>query len=47
MCECVKFMVYFTTEMHRAVKETREVMKGAVKAGKTLQSRRRKGFKLN
>ena len=45
-CERVmKFMVYFTTEMHKAVKETRDAMKGVVKAGKALQSRKRKGFK--
>ena len=40
----MKFMVYFTTEMHKAVKETRDAMKGTVKAGKALQSRKRKGL---
>ena len=33
--------------MHRAVKETKEMMKGTMKASKTLQSRKRKGLKDN
>ena len=37
------FNFMLISEMHRAVKETKEVLKGTIKTSKALDSKRKKG----